>query len=116
MAYVKKGTYTRTCTKSNYVGKTFENWKVIDKYIAKKYNQYPNEISKYAKYGHRAYHFVLENQETGEKLTLSGYAMLNLKKGKRTIEQMFNSSAKCSRNKQIREYMMQNKKLNKQTV
>lgn len=94
MAYIKKGTYTRTCTKSNYVGKTFENWKVIDKYVTKRYNQYPGETGKCAKYGHRAYSFILENQDTGEKLTLSNQAMLSIKKGQRTIEQMLTENSK----------------------
>lgn len=87
---------------SYYLGKVYDDWKVVDRIKVKKYNMYEDEKFKQ---GHNYYSFILENQKTGVKLTLSNDRLRYVEKGIRTINQMLFEKKKGGyKNKQIKEF------------
>lgn len=86
---------------SYYLGKVYDDWKVVDRIKIKKYSMYEGEKFKQ---GHNCYSFVLENQKTGLRLTLSNDRLRRVKKGERTINQMlFEKKRGGYKNSQIKQ-------------
>jgi len=85
--------------RSNYLGKTFGNWKIVERIKGKTYGKYhENDCI------HNSYSFVAKNLTTGYKLTLSSNALRSVRDGKTTIDLMFISPLSGGiKNPQIKE-------------
>ena len=84
---------------SKYLGKTYGSYKVVNYFLKDKHKKAYNS-SKSPK-EHRAYSYVLLDENSSESLVISGNQLRLLESGKRTINQMLQIGRGGYKNKQI---------------
>ena len=94
---------------NKYIGKTFEGYKVVERKLKNNYNKsYAGKNTAQ----HRAYDYVLYNKKKDSTIIISGNQLRLINAGKRTIKDMFDNSARGSKNTIINQLKKQ-KRLSK---
>ena len=84
---------------SKYLGKVYEGFEVIEYFKQNSYKkQYANDSKPVE---HRAYSYILYNDERKQAITLSGNELRHLESGARTIQEIFETRRGGYKNKQL---------------